>query len=322
MHEYRTAPQHVLLGVSLIIAAAFLISVQDVVFKLFSSEMTLWQIFTLRGCLAVPALVIITWLKHQDSTTLRAAFGKWPLLRAVFITGTFLAFYAALPFLDLSTVGAANYTAPIFVTLLSAYAIREHVSGLGWLGVLVGFAGVLVLLQPGTDAFSFWSLLPVLGAFLYAVAHVITRAKCQDVPLAALSLAQNTMMLLAGCVISLVLVLTPISDELSATTPYIFGGWTTLELSDGSVLLLLAAFSITLGMMLAGAYKAAPPAIIATFEYSYLVFVAAWDVLFFGVALGNTTVTGMVLIVIAGILVLRKPSRGSNKVSDANLENE
>ena len=310
MPEIRTAaPQHVLLGVSLIIATAFLISVQDVVFKLFSSEMTLWQIFALRGCLAVPALVIIAWFKHQDSTTLRVAFGRWPLLRAVFITGTFLAFYGALPFLDLSTVGAANYTAPIFVTLLSAYAIREHVSGPGWLGVLVGFAGVLVLLQPGTDAFSFWSLLPILGAFLYAAAHVITRAKCQDVPLAALSLAQNTMMLLAGCAISLVLALAPMGKELSSSTPYIFGNWTPLEFSDGLVIVLLAGFSITLGIMLAGAYKAAPPAIIATFEYSYLLFVAAWDVLFFGIALRSTTVAGMVMIVIAGTLVLRQPAR-------------
>lgn len=305
----RLAPNSVALGVCLITATALTISVQDVAFKLFSSEMTLWQIFALRGCLAVPVLVFLAGRKHRHPSALRAAFGKWPMLRAFFITGTFLAFYAALPFLDLSVVGAANYTAPIFVTLLSAYAIKEHVGPLGWLGVIVGFAGVLVLLQPGTDAFSFWSLLPVIGALLYAFAHLITRAKCQDTPLVALSLAQNSMMLVAGFTISLALLIAPQDGELAASTPYIFSAWSAVDVSDGLVLIFLAGFSIALGMMLAAAYKAAPPAIIATFEYSYLVFVSAWDVLFFGVTPGNTTVTGMVLIVIAGILVLLRPTR-------------
>ena len=64
-------------------------------------------------------------------------------------------------------------------------------------------------------------------------------------------------------------------------------------------------------MMLAGAYQAAPPPIISTFEYSYLVFVAVWDILFFETAPTMTSTAGMVLIVVAGLLVLsRKPNKG------------
>ena len=59
-------------------------------------------------------------------------------------------------------------------------------------------------------------------------------------------------------------------------------------------------------MMLAGAYKIAPPSTVATFEYSYLVFVAIWDVVFFATAPTQTTLTGMVMIVAAGLLVLRR----------------
>lgn len=111
-------PQNIILGVSLVISAALTISIQDVVFKLFSSELTLWQIFSLRGVLAIPMLLAVLWAHGTHLGVVRAAFGKWPLLRSVFITTTFLAFYAAIPFLSLSTVGAANYIAPIFVTLL------------------------------------------------------------------------------------------------------------------------------------------------------------------------------------------------------------
>lgn len=299
-------PQNILFGVLLIILTALTISVQDVVFKLFSSQLTLWQIFALRGLLAVPMLVAISWLRGVNKVVLRAAFSFWPMLRATFITTTFLAYYGAIPFLSLSTVGAANYIAPIFVALLSAYALKEPVRPLGWLGVLLGFAGVVVLLQPGTDAFSPWVVLPVIGAAFYSLVHITTRAKCHDTPLAALALSQNFVMMLAGFGVSLAIILLPPSAADMSAYPYIFAHWAEVGPQEWATLSLLAGFAIILGMMLAGAYQAAPPAIIATFEYSYLIFVALWDVLIFGIVPTVVSVSGIVLIVAAGLLVLRR----------------
>ena len=309
MNNHLSAqPQYIARGVLLIIAAALTISIQDVIFKLFSSELTLWQIFALRGVLAVPMLLVVGWSGGLSLNDLRSALSGWPILRAVCITMTFLAFYAAIPFLSLSTVGAANYIAPIFVTLLSAYVIKERVGRLGWFGVLLGFAGVVVLLQPGTDAFSPWALLPVVGAAFYAVAHAITRTKCRNVPVVVLSLSQNLVMMLAGFSISgLLFWLRPTGDLVEAF-PYIFDVWSDVDIKDWLVLALLAVLAIVIGMMLAGAYQAAPPSIVSTFEYSYLAFVAAWDVLIFGIAPTLTNVAGMVMIVVAGLMVLPRKS--------------
>ena len=304
-----TRPENILRGVSLIIAATLTISIQDVVFKFFSSELTLWQIFALRGLLAVPMLLVITIVRRRQYGVLRAALTRWSILRAISITVTFLAFYSAIPFLSLSTVGAANYIAPIFVTLLSAYVIREAVGPLGWLGVFIGFSGMIVLLQPGTDAFSPWAFLPVLGAAFYAVAHIITRTKCQTVPLAALALSQNLVMLCAGLIVSVILLWLKPQGDIPNTYPYIFGMWSSVSLSDWLVLALLASFAIVIGMLLAGAYQAAPPSIVSTFEYSYLVFVAVWDILFFSNSPTISSVTGMMLIVVAGLLVLRRKNQ-------------
>ena len=297
-------PQKIVRGVTLIIAAALTISVQDVIFKLFSGELTLWQIFALRGVLAVPMLLAVSWTQGVAS----AAFGKWPLLRSVFITTTFLAFYAAIPFISLSTVGAANYIAPIFITLLSAYVIGEAVSLRGWLGVLLGFAGVIVLLQPGTDAFSPWAVLPVMGAAFYALAHITTRARCQNIPLAAMTLSLNLVMLLAGLVVSGLLLWFQPESDVAKAYPYIFGTWSAVGTDDWLVLATLAGLAVVIGMMLAGAYQAAPPSIVSTFEYSYLAFVALWDILFFDIAPTIGSTTGMVMIVAAGLLALRRKS--------------
>ena len=72
------------------------------------------------------------------------------------------------------------------------------------------------------------------------------------------------------------------------------------------MLAVLACFAVGLGILLAGAYKAAPPSTVATFEYTYLVFVAVWDIVFFATYPGAMSLTGMGLIVVAGLLVLQR----------------
>lgn len=298
-------PQNITLGIALIIAAALTISVQDVVFKMFRGDLTLWQIFALRGLMALPVLMIIGALRGAFKQTVLASITVWSLLRGFCLTMTFLAFYAAIPFLSLSTVGAANYIAPIFVALLSAYVIGEAVGRLGWIGVCLGFIGVVVLLRPGSDAFSVFALLPIGGAAFYAVGHIITRTKCQSVPVAALTLSLNIMMMLAGLIISAILLLLQPTGPTVDAYPFLFGAWTAVGMNEWLLLIALVGFTVSIGMMLAAAYKMAPPATIATFEYSYLVFVAVWDILFFDLTPTPFSLAGMAMIVLAGILVMR-----------------
>ncbi|MEO0344358.1 MAG: DMT family transporter [Pseudomonadota bacterium] len=301
-------PNLILCGVLLIIATALMISVQDLVFKLFTGELTLWQIFSLRGIMAVPVLVAICFASTRSITSVRLAFTLWPLFRALCITMTFLAFYAAIPFLSLSTVGAANYTAPIFVAILSAYVIKEPVGLWGWIGVALGFLGVVILLQPGTDAFSVFSLLPIAGAAFYSIGHIITRTHCQGIATEVLSLSQNTTMLFVGVLISAALLFFSPDNTASREFPYLLGQWSTVGIKDWMVLALLAVFAIVLGIMLARAYQIAPPATIATFEYSYLIFVAGWDILFFGLPPTVPTLIGIIFIVGAGLIVMQSRS--------------
>ena len=106
--------------------------------------------------------------------------------------------------------------------------------------------------------------------------------------------------------ISLALVFGPLPSDLANNYPYIFGQWSEVGFSDWLVLTFLAAFTVSIGVMLAAAYQSAPPATIATFEYSYLVFVAMWDVLFFGHPPTPLSLAGMAMIVAAGLLVMRR----------------
>ncbi len=284
----------------------FFTSLQDVIFKLFSKELSLWQIFSLRALLAIPLLLFIGRAQGAGHNVFVEALQLWSLLRAVCMTITMLSFYAAIAFLSLSTVGAANFIAPIFVTLLSAYVINEPVSVRGWIAVFIGFLGVIVLLQPGTDAFSPWAILPVIGGFFYALSHIITRTKCQVFSLSTLSLSFNLVMLMAGLLGSLLLIVLPPSGELVSNYPYIFSGWSLVSHFEWFVLGILALLTAVINMGIAGAYKVAPPSTVATFEYSYLVFAVTWDLVFFDALPSNATIVGMLMIVGAGLMVLRR----------------
>ncbi len=302
----QARPQRVAFGVTLIIAAVFGMSVQDALFKLFSADMSLWQIFTLRGLLALPLFFLLALVLRPKRNILIGALRKWPLVRSLLMTVMFMAFYAAMPFLNLSTVATGIYTAPIFVTLLSAFVVGEPVGARGWVAIAIGFLGVLVILQPGTDAFSLWAMLPLFGGFSYALANIVTRTRCQHVPLPEMSLSLNLMMLLAGVVLSLCLLIWQPVGGLASAFPYLFDGWTTLGPLQWLVLALLAVFVVVIGMGLAGAYQSAPSSLIATFDYSYLVFAALWDLLIFSTVPTATTALGIILIMGAGLLVLRR----------------
>jgi len=142
------------MGITLIVVAVFMMSIQEALFKLFSADLSLWQIFTLRGLLALPLLFIIALVQGHRRSVWREALSKWPLLRSLLMTLMFIAMYSAIPFLNLSTAAAGIYTAPVFVTLMSAYMIGESVGIRGWIAIVVGFRGVVVILQTGSDAFS------------------------------------------------------------------------------------------------------------------------------------------------------------------------
>ena len=170
----------------------------------------------------------------------------------------------------------------------------------------MGFVGVIVLLQPGSDAFSPWVFLPLCGAVFYALTHIITRTKCASTPLPIMAMSLNTVMLTAGALMSCVVLVWQPDETLVRAYPNVLGSWSPMGAKDWLILGVLSAFVIVITLLLTGAYQVAPPSTVATFEYCYLVFVAIWDLLFFATSPSVATVVGMGLIVSAGLMVLRR----------------
>jgi drug/metabolite transporter (DMT)-like permease len=205
--------------------------------------------------------------------------------------------------LSLSVAAVAVYTNPIITALLSAILIGEPVSRRQWGGVLLGFLGVVAILKPGTDAFSWFTLLPLLAAAFYSLAMVLTRAKCRDEAPFALALTLHAAFLVTGLIAIALIAVIGLNTETSAAYPFLLGGWAPMGVRGWALMALLAALSVAYFMGVARAYQIAAPSTVATFDYAYLVSAALWGFVFFAETPDLLTIGGMVLITIAGLAV-------------------
>lgn len=301
MAQGRTVrPDQRALGIGLILASVLTMSFADAVVKLVSANLTLWQVFCARALFAIPILVA---LLHATGVGLRPRAARWTFVRSMLLVLTWIAFYASLPVLNLSVAAVALYTNPIMIALLSAALIGEPVTGRQWGGVLLGFIGVIAVLRPGTDAFSWFTVLPLLAASFYALAMVLTRSKCQEEAPLTLSLTLNVAFLVTGLAATILIDVIGLGAQTKAAFAFLLGDWATIDLRNWGVMAFLGALLAAYSVGVARAYQVASPSIIATFDYTYVVMASLWGFVFFAETPDLMTICGMVLIILAGLLV-------------------
>jgi drug/metabolite transporter (DMT)-like permease len=297
----------VALGIILIIFSTFLTSSQDAIFKHFAASLTLWQVYVLRSAFLMPALVIVAsfW---GGRAAMRESLRFWPLMRALCFVVMYFSMYVAIPFVSLSTIAAGLYTSPLFIAALSAPLLGERVGTRGWLAIVIGFAGVLVILRPGSDAFSWLALLPVIGGFAYAISAFITRSHLRETPPPALALALGITLLAIGVVGTVAISLwAPMQDTVSIL-PFLFAPWGTVDLAVLAFVATLAALMVANGLVLPAAYQMAPSVIIATFDYCYLIFATLFSIVVFHEAPDLQSIIGMLMIAAAGLTISLRPA--------------
>ncbi|WP_119300896.1 DMT family transporter [Dongia deserti] len=293
-------------GIGLILVSVVTMAFADALVKLVSADLTVWQVFAARSLFAIPIIVV---LARAARVGVKPRSPKWALIRTALLVLTWLAFYAALPVLKLSVAAVAVYTGPIMIALLSGLLIGEPVTRRQWGGVLLGFLGVVAILRPGTDAFSWFTILPLMAAAFYALAMVLTRSKCQEEAPLSLALALHGSFLVTGVIATAVLSLIGLDTGTKAAFSFLLGDWGPMGLREWGVMALLGALSAAYFVGVARAYQIAAPSIVATFDYGYLVSAAVWGFVFFAEKPDLLTIVGMILITAAGLLVAAPPLR-------------
>jgi drug/metabolite transporter (DMT)-like permease len=293
------------LAIGAILFGCLGLSLGDALIKQSSASFVLWQIFFVRSAILLPFLIYI--VRLQDCRTpLRPLRLGWTLLRSLVLVSSWIFYFAALPHIGLANAAAALYTLPIFIALFAALFLGESIRGRGWLAVVLGFAGTLLILQPEAGDFEAYALLPIGAAICYAAAMILTRSHCRGESPTLLSLWLNLAFIAVGALGIGVLSLWSPAAETVALNPFLLGPWTPLELEGWRTMAILAAAILVGSVGAAVAYQQGPASIVAIFDFSYLPFAILWGHLLFDDLPSPTVAGGMLLIVVAGTLAVRQ----------------
>ena len=292
------------LAVPAILIGVFALSLGDALIKQQSAAFPLWQIFVMRSLIATPFLIYFIRIRNCAIPLMPEQFG-WTALRSIILVFMWVAYYIALPHVPLSIAAAALYTLPLFITLFAALLIGDRIGWKGWVAVLLGFVGALLILQPQADDFNAYALLPIVSAICYALAMIMTRSKCQNENPLVLSLWLNLAFIGVGALALLIVHIWQPSPSNIAANPFLLGDWLPMWIDEWRAMAILA-IAISLGSVGAAiAYQVGSPSTIATFDFSYVAFAVIWGIILFSEIPDFITIIGILLIVGGGILAVR-----------------
>ena len=193
------------------------------------------------------------------------------ILRSVLITLAMLLYFASLAIMPIAQALAGLFTSPIFVLLISALALKQRIGPWRILAVLLGFGGILCVLQLNPYEFDIRSLLPVAGGLFYALSAVITRSHCAGESTVALLAAMIVTIGLAGAIGLVVLEVFPI-DAPDGPDGFAARRW-VWQMQPALPWIAIQAVGSTVAVfMLIKAYQVGEPSYVAVMEYSVMIF--------------------------------------------------
>ncbi|MGI9524775.1 MAG: DMT family transporter [Hyphomicrobiaceae bacterium] len=163
-----------LVAIALMVLVAIFNAVDAVIVRLLSPDVHPFVIGFTRASFGL--LVLLPWILNRP-TILRSNYILGHVVRAILKLGSLVAFFAAFAVAPLAEVTAIAFAAPIFLTVGAWLFLAERPRSLRIIAVLVGFAGVLIVLRPGSEFSGIEGfLLALLGAVLIAFSHLVLKS--------------------------------------------------------------------------------------------------------------------------------------------------
>lgn len=199
-----------------------------------------------------------------------------------------MCFYTSLLHMQLATATTLAFAGPLFVTLLSVPMLGHKVGWWRGFAVAFGFLGVVMVMQPGRDAFTAVALLPIAAAFFYAIASLSARFFDKQEPTSLISVYSSAAAMLAASVLLM-----------------FKGEWVALvDLTDWLWFIAMGTTGGCAVFLMITAYRMTDPSSLSPFEYFGIPFSFLLGWAFFGEAPFDSLLPGVLFIVGGGLLVL------------------
>lgn len=272
MPAFRTTP---LAGILSLLLGLAVFSLQDLIIKSLSGRFPLYQIMLVRGLVGLPILALM--VKAEGGLRLLVTPGlPAMILRGVVMFVAYASFYLALAALPLPTSVALYFSGPLFITVLSVLVLGERVGLLGWGAVTVGFAGVVLVLRPGSGLFDWASLLPVLSGLAYGISMVAARRLGAQETAGAMAFWGNAVFLGIAAAMALAFAGGAPGQGLHPSLAFLIRGWEPAGAADLGLMALTGVIAAVGLWLLTSAYRLAEASTVAPFEYTAMVWGVVW----------------------------------------------
>ncbi len=276
------------LGVVLYLVGVGLFAVNDALGKWLVADYGVGQLMMLRSIGAGVVLAPVVVALRVNLIDPRKP--RLQVLRVLCAAVDTFAFYYATRYMPLADVMTFYMATPLIVTALSAPLLGEKVERFRWIGVLIGFVGVVIALRPSPQMFSWAAPLALFGATTFALSQTITR-ELRGIHWLQLVLWQ----FFGGGLIG------------AATIPW---GWTTPTLFDLGLMFLVGVVSMTCFMFIVRALALARAAVLAPLQYSAILWAAIMGWLVWRDAPTLPIIVGNAIIIGSGLFVATRRETG------------
>lgn len=273
-------------GIWLMVAATLVFSLQDALSRHLGQSYNVYMVVMIRYWFFA---AFVIWVARRQAGGFRAAvatrFPVLQILRGLLLAAEICVMVVAFVRLGLVETHAVFAAYPLLVAALSGPILGERVGWRRWTAIGLGFAGVLVILQPGIAIFSPHALVPLAAAFMFALYGLLTRY---------VSRADSSAVSFFWAGVVGAIVMTAVG----------VGHWQPMSAPDWGWMGLLCLTGAGAHYMLIRAYALAEASAIQPFAYLQLPFAAILGLIIFDETLRPNVILGAVIVVAAGLFTL------------------
>ncbi len=274
---------HSVIGALLMVAAWQIVPFMDTIAKHLSSSypvpQIVWARFFFHFAVVFP---IVLW--HHGAGAVRTDKAGLQILRGGFLLTATLLFFTSISYIPLANAVALVFIAPVVLTAMSAFFLREKVPATRWIAVSVGFFAVLIIVRPGFTSFHWASLLALCTAVAFSLYLLSTRMLAGTAPPLVTLMYQS----LLGVIV------------MSAVLPFV---WVTPAPMDWLLMVALGAIASISHFLVIRAFEFADASTLAPYNYTEIIMATVLGYVVFGDFPDPWTWVGMALIIATAVYI-------------------
>ena len=289
-------------GILFIMTGMAFFSIQDSLIKFIYEDIALFELYL--GRTLIQATILISFfLITKKKFTLKTHYPFLTLLRVICFFFGFSFFYISLTFMSLAMVSALFFSCPFFMSIFAKFFLKEQIGIRRWSAIIVGFIGVLIVLNPSLEDFNFFKLAPVGCALCYACSMTITKYTSDKDNI----YTQMTLLYIFATFASIIIFLISGNGQFNnfsdPTLEFIFREWFTNPSVSWPYVLVMGIVASISFFCVFSAYSIASPSIVSLFEYYYIIFAMIAGYILFETIPVPRTLFGATIIISAGVYI-------------------